>query len=131
MKEFKTILASRRRELGLTLEEVGKAVGVSKGTIQRWEAGIISTPKMDKLQRLADVLRMPINQLVAGAELYFDDPTDMEILKKLGYMDDAGNVLQASSDEEQTLIRLYRGAEPYAQIIAVEILENHQRGGEG
>ena len=131
MKEFKTILASRRRELGLTLEEVGKAVGVSKGTIQRWEAGIISTPKMDKLQRLADVLRMPINQLVAGAELYFDDPTDMEILKKLGYMDDAGNVVQASSDEEQNLIRLYRGAEPYAQIIAVEILENHQRGGEG
>lgn len=130
MKEFKTILASRRRELGLTLEEVGKAVGVSKGTIQRWEAGIISTPKMDKLQRLADVLRMPINQLVAGAELYFDDPTDMEILKKLGYMDDAGNVVQASSDEEQNLIRLYRGAEPYAQIIAVEILENHQRGGE-
>ena len=131
MKEFKSILASRRRELGLTLEEVGKAVGVSKGTIQRWEAGIISTPKMDKLQRLADVLRIPINQLVAGAELYFDDPTDMEILKKLGYMDDAGNVVQASSDEEQNLIRLYRGAEPYAQIIAVEILENHQRGGEG
>ena len=127
MKEFKSILASRRRELGLTLEEVGKAVGVSKGTIQRWEAGIISTPKMDKLQRLADVLRIPINQLVAGAELYFDDPTDMEILKKLGYMDDAGNVVQASSDEEQNLIRLYRGAEPYAQIIAVEILENHQR----
>ena len=32
----------RREELGLTLEEVGVAVGVGKSTVKKWETGFIS-----------------------------------------------------------------------------------------
>ena len=42
-------LKQRRNELGLTLEEVGKKVGVSKGTVQKWESGFIDNMKRDKI----------------------------------------------------------------------------------
>ena len=34
-------ISDRRKQLGLTLEDVGNAVGVSKTTVQRWESGLI------------------------------------------------------------------------------------------
>ena len=33
------IIKKNRLELNLTLEDVAKAVGVSKSTVQRWESG--------------------------------------------------------------------------------------------
>lgn len=34
-------IRARRQELGLTMEEVGKFVGVSKSTVMKWETGFI------------------------------------------------------------------------------------------
>lgn len=56
--EFKDILKSRREELGLTLEEVGDAVGVAKATVQRWEAGVIKNLRRDKIGILAKTLKV-------------------------------------------------------------------------
>lgn len=42
-----------REEQGLTLEEVGKRVGVGKSTVRKWENGVISNMKRDKIPRLA------------------------------------------------------------------------------
>lgn len=56
--EFKDVLKSRREELGLTLDDVGSAVGVSKATVQRWESGIIKNLRRDKIRDLAKVLRV-------------------------------------------------------------------------
>lgn len=50
------IIYNRRKQLGLTLEEVGKAVGVSKSTVKKWEDGYISNMKRDKISLLAKVL---------------------------------------------------------------------------
>ena len=35
------LLESRRKELGLTMEDVAKKVGVSKSTVKKWESGYI------------------------------------------------------------------------------------------
>ncbi|MBR1694288.1 MAG: helix-turn-helix domain-containing protein [Selenomonas sp.] len=51
-------LAERRRALGLTMEEVAAAVGVSKGTISRWESGEIDNMRRDRIAALAKVLRV-------------------------------------------------------------------------
>ena len=48
----------RRKELGLTLEEVGQAVGVGKSTVRRWENGMIKNMGRDKIAALAKVLKM-------------------------------------------------------------------------
>ena len=52
------LILKRRTELGLTLEEVGKAVGVSKSTVKKWEDGYISNMKRDKIAQLAAVLQV-------------------------------------------------------------------------
>lgn len=45
-----------RRDLGLTLEEVSKIVGVTRATIQKYENGIISNIPSDKIELLARAL---------------------------------------------------------------------------
>lgn len=45
-----------RKGLGLTLEEVGHSVGVSKSTVRKWEQGIIANMRRDKIKNLAMVL---------------------------------------------------------------------------
>ena len=52
------IIKTRRLELGLTLREVADAVGVSEGTVSRWESGDIANMRRDKISKLAAVLRI-------------------------------------------------------------------------
>ncbi len=70
-------LHSRRKELGLTLEDVGKAVGVGKSTVRKWETGYISNMGRDKIVALAKVLRIsPLDILDPDR----DNTPDNEIL---------------------------------------------------
>ena len=45
-----------REEHGLTLEQVGNAVGVGKSTVRKWENGMIANMRRDKIADLARVL---------------------------------------------------------------------------
>lgn len=47
----------RRNQLGKTLEEVGKMVGVTRATIQRYENGNIQNIPSDKIELLAKSLK--------------------------------------------------------------------------
>lgn len=49
-------LKQRRRELGLTMEEVAQKVGVTRATISRWESGHIEHMKTSHISKLANVL---------------------------------------------------------------------------
>ena len=65
------IIEERRKELNLTLEEIGNAVGVSKSTVKKWESGYISNMKRDKISLLAKVLQISPTKLIDG-----DDPIE-------------------------------------------------------
>ena len=54
--EIKDIIYNRRIELGLTMKQVADAVGVSEGTISRWESGDIANMRRDKIAALAKTL---------------------------------------------------------------------------
>lgn len=62
--EFKDIIKNRRKELDLTLEEIGNAVGVAKATVLRWESGEIQNVRRDKIAALANILRLPVGVLM-------------------------------------------------------------------
>lgn len=64
--EIGQLINNRRSELGLTLEEVGNAVGVSKSTVKKWEDGFISNMKRDKIAKLAQVLKLNPVSLITG-----------------------------------------------------------------
>ena len=51
-------IKNRRLELGLTLEEIGEAVGVGKSTVRKWEQGMIENMKRDKIAALSKVLQV-------------------------------------------------------------------------
>lgn len=54
--EFNQLVKKRRIELGLTMEDLARRVGVSKATIQRWESGEIKNVRHDKITKLSDAL---------------------------------------------------------------------------
>ena len=54
--EWKDRIKNRRMELGITLEKLGQAVGVSAATVSRWERGEIASLSADKVSGLAEIL---------------------------------------------------------------------------
>lgn len=96
-------LYNRRKELGLTLEEVGDAVGVGKSTVRKWENGMIKNMGRDKIVRLAKVLQIPSVELVPD-----------------------GSQDELSSDEIE-LVKLYRAADDRAREDAKKTLADHPR----
>lgn len=61
-------LTDRRKELELTMKQVAEAVGVSEGTVSRWESGAIANMKRDKIHALAKVLKTTATFVMTGEE---------------------------------------------------------------
>lgn len=58
------LIHDRRTALGLTFEEIGNIVGVSKSTVKKWESGDISNMRRDKIALLAKALKISPVQLI-------------------------------------------------------------------
>lgn len=56
--KIRSILASRRKDLGYTMKEVAALVGVSEATISRWESGDIANMRRDRIAKLAQALQI-------------------------------------------------------------------------
>ena len=97
------LVKTKRLELGLTLEEVGEAVGVGKSTVRKWETGMIANMKRDKIALLAKTLRLNPADLI-----------DAEPVTALSY-------------KEITLLQFFRNAETAFQDEAIEMLRRHQK----
>ncbi len=52
-----------REAKGMTQEQFAKMVGVTQGAVAQWENGL-THPSFDKLVRIADVLEVPLDELV-------------------------------------------------------------------
>lgn len=74
--ELQDVIRSRRSELGLTLEEVARRVGVSRATVLRWETGSIKNLGRDKIAALAAALHVSPEYLLGWTE---DPGVQMEI----------------------------------------------------
>ena len=57
-------IRERRKELGMTLDELAKAVGVSKQTIFRYEDRTIENIPIDKLHKIAGKLNVSMAYLL-------------------------------------------------------------------
>lgn len=76
--EFKDLIKKRRLDLGLTMEELGKKIGVSKATIQRYESGEIKNVRRDKIAKLANALDTTPAYLMGWEDVTADE--DKEIV---------------------------------------------------
>ena len=85
-----------RQQKGMTLEELGKGIGVSKQTIQRYENGQIANIPYDKVVALAAVFNVSAAELMgwAGSDLL------------------ASSGAVQSGRDEASLIKKYRALTP-------------------
>lgn len=104
--EIKDILKSQRISLGLTMKEVADAVGVSEGTVSRWESGNIENMKRSRIYALSRVLNIsPL--VIMGLEASAAAPTD------------------ELSAAEQELVRRYRKATDADRAVVDLVLEKY------
>ena len=75
-KNIGALLRNRRKELGLTMQQVASACNVSASTVCRWETGYINDIKRGSLYLLASVLYLPIETII-GVE------TDKKLLDSM------------------------------------------------
>lgn len=59
-----SLIRSKREELKYTMKQVAVAVGVSEGTVSRWESGEIENMKRNNIAKLSEVLDIPIYKLM-------------------------------------------------------------------
>ena len=100
MSDIGKMMFERRKELGLTLEEVGAACGVGKSTVRKWENGMIKNMGRYKIVLVAKILKLPPVCFV---------PSDSSF--------------ELSSDDRR-LLRAFHGATPEIQAAALTMLEN-------
>lgn len=67
--ELKDVIRTRRNQLNMTLEYIGKQVGVGKSTVAKWERGDITNIRRDNIEKLASVLRVSPLVLMGREEL--------------------------------------------------------------
>ena len=67
------IITKKRKELGLTLEDVGRSVGVTKATVLRWESGAIHSIKRDKITALAAVLQLDPSVFILPSDVLTEE----------------------------------------------------------
>ena len=102
-------IAKRRKELGLTLEEVGKACGVGKSTVKKWEDGFISNMKRDKIAALAAVLKVsPLELIGKTAETDTKKESAPELSKADREILDLFNKLK--TDDKEMVLKIIRNS---------------------
>lgn len=96
--DLKENIKRTRLDLGFTLDEVAKKVGVSKPTLQRYESGVISNIPSDKVEKLAEVLQTTPAKLMGWNEKKEENnkdklsisPEHKILLEKYNLLDDMG-----------------------------------------
>lgn len=66
--ELGDLIRDLRQQKGLTLEQVGDAVGVGKSTVRKWETGDIRNMGRDKIAKLARILGTTPDYLINCGE---------------------------------------------------------------
>lgn len=95
-------IKERREAIGITQEELARLLGVSKGAIGNYEAGI-SYPKIENMTKLFDILKTDANYL-----FQYDVKSDETKI----------------SEEEKKMILKFRFLDKYGKKSVKDLLEN-------
>lgn len=74
--DVKDLIRTKRIEMGYSMKELARLVGVSEATVSRWESGEIANMRRATISSLATVLRIPPEKLLGMdiADGYYTDP---------------------------------------------------------
>ncbi len=98
------LLKKKRKEKNLTMIQLGDAIGVTNGTISKWERGQIKNMKRDKMESLCNVLGIPPMVLINGV----DDNICYEHITSAQFKNEVSGLLckcSDLSDQERQIIK--------------------------
>lgn len=112
----------RRIALGLTLDDIGEAVGVGKSTVKKWETGYISNMKRDKIDSLAKILNVSPSVFINSEVDYdaavksFPIPTETAPIQITGFIPVFGEIpAGAPAFEEEYIIDYVSTSYPHPE----------------
>lgn len=91
-------IKQKRLESNLTLEQLGKRVGVSKMTVLRWESGEIRNIKSDKIEKLANALGVPVIALFEGFDANGNAKNDVEQVSPKEFANEVKQLLNKTTN---------------------------------
>lgn len=93
MSAINNLLKDRRKIKGLTQKEVAEAVGVSEGTVSRWESGEIANMGRSKIYALSKILELtPAEVMGITDDKQAPMPTNLIPLKSVKYIPLVGTI---------------------------------------
>ncbi len=74
MQDIMSRMKKRREELDMSYQTLSDKVGISKSTLQRYETGYIKNMPVDKLEDIANALRVSPAYLMGWTDEVVDQP---------------------------------------------------------
>ncbi|WP_278566309.1 helix-turn-helix domain-containing protein [Anaerostipes caccae] len=105
------IFSKLLQEFSTTPYKVSKATGVSQSTLSDWKRGI-STPKQDKLQKIADHFHVSLEYLMTGkekegGETYYINEETREIAQDIFENKDLRMLFDVAKDSTPERLKAY------------------------
>lgn len=100
-------IKNRRKEIGMTQEELGKIIGVTKATINKYETGIVINMKRPTVEKIAKALDVPPGYLMGWTDNQANVQTNNGVIGQNSGTVTVNNSERTLSKEEIELLRIY------------------------
>ncbi len=100
-------IKTSRKNAGITQEELGKKVGVTKATINKYETGVVLNMKRPTIKRIAEVLGVEPGYLMGWTDNTTTVQTNNGVIGQNSGMVTINNSERTLSKEELELLRIY------------------------
>lgn len=102
-----TRIKARRKDVGMTQEELGKKIGVTKATINKYETGVVINMKRPTIEKIAKALDVDPGYLVRWTDNTTSVHTNNGVIGQNSGTITVNNSERTLSKEELELLRIY------------------------
>lgn len=100
-------IKNRRKDIGMTQEELGKRVGVTKATINKYETGVVINMKRPTIEKIAEALDVAPGYLMGWTDNIASVQTNNGVIGQNSGTVTVNNSERILSKEEIELLRIY------------------------
>ena len=113
-------IKARRKELGMTQEELGEKAGVTKATINKYETGIVQNLKRSTIEDMAKALNVSPSYIMGWTDNVAEVHTNNGVIGQNSGTITVNNAERTLSKEELELLRIYNKTSVRGRIRLIE-----------
>lgn len=120
-----------RKDAGMTQEELGRKVGVSKATINKYETGIVVNLRRDVIEKIAKALDAAPGYLMGWTDTVTNVETNNGVIGQNSGAISVSNHERPLSKEELELLRIYGSLDVKGRIALLQTAMDLEEKGNG